>query len=152
MKCVKRWQDEGGFGSRIMSGDQQGNYLSVGSNIGLVNVYNAKSVGGDPKPKPLKNDRQPDDEYFVFTGITTTPQPACHGEQRQKRPNAFGTASHFSLSCMPSGTNHRSNWPTSKTPLGHVTSMDFSVGSEYLAIGNNKGRVLLYQLRDFTQQ
>ncbi|KIK15415.1 hypothetical protein PISMIDRAFT_640852 [Pisolithus microcarpus 441] len=29
-KCVRRWQDEGGFGSRIMSGDQQGNYLSIG--------------------------------------------------------------------------------------------------------------------------
>jgi U3 small nucleolar RNA-associated protein 18 len=44
------------------------------------------------------------------------------------------------------------NWPTSSTPLGHVTSVDFSRESEYLAIGNNRGRVLLYQLRHFTQQ
>lgn len=29
-KCVKRWQDDGGFGSRIISGDKQGNYLSIG--------------------------------------------------------------------------------------------------------------------------
>ena len=29
-KCVKRWQDEGGFGSRIMGGDQRGGYLAIG--------------------------------------------------------------------------------------------------------------------------
>lgn len=45
-----------------------------------------------------------------------------------------------------------SNWPTSSTPLGHVTSIDFSAGSEYVAIGNNRGRVLLYHLRDFSAQ
>ena len=45
-----------------------------------------------------------------------------------------------------------SNWPTSGTPLGHVTSIDFSAQSEYVAIGNTRGRVLLYHLRDFAQQ
>ena len=44
-----------------------------------------------------------------------------------------------------------SNWPTSGTPLGHVTSIDFSTGSEYVAIGNSRGRALLYHLRDFAQ-
>ena len=29
-RCVKRWQDEGGFGSRMISGDPQGKYLSIG--------------------------------------------------------------------------------------------------------------------------
>lgn len=43
-----------------------------------------------------------------------------------------------------------SNWPTSSTPLGHVTSVDFSAGSEYVAVGNTRGRVLLYHLRDFS--
>lgn len=41
------------------------------------------------------------------------------------------------------------NWPTSGTPLGHVTTMDFSTGSEYLAIGNTRGTVLLYNLRHY---
>ena len=43
-----------------------------------------------------------------------------------------------------------SNWPTSGTPLGHVSSVDFSANSEHVAIGNNRGRVLLYHLRDFS--
>ena len=29
-RCVKRWQDDGGFGSQIMTGDVGGNYLSIG--------------------------------------------------------------------------------------------------------------------------
>lgn len=41
------------------------------------------------------------------------------------------------------------NWPTSSTPLGHVTAVDFSARSEYVAIGNTRGRVLLYHLKDY---
>lgn len=42
-----------------------------------------------------------------------------------------------------------SNWPTAGTPLGKVTSIDFSKRSEYLAIGNEAGKVLLYTLDHF---
>lgn len=41
------------------------------------------------------------------------------------------------------------NWPTAGTPLGHVTTLDFSSESQYLAIGNSRGRVLLYALRSY---
>jgi U3 small nucleolar RNA-associated protein 18 len=42
-----------------------------------------------------------------------------------------------------------SNWPTSKTPLGYVWSMDFSPTSKFLAIGNDKGKCLLYKLNHY---
>lgn len=42
-----------------------------------------------------------------------------------------------------------SNWPTAGTPLGHVTALDFSSESRYMAIGNSRGRVLLYALRSY---
>ncbi|KAK0529233.1 U3 snoRNP protein [Tilletia horrida] len=41
------------------------------------------------------------------------------------------------------------NWPTSGTPLHHVTALDFSRRGEYAAIGNSKGRVLLYELKHY---
>lgn len=44
------------------------------------------------------------------------------------------------------------NWPTAGTPLGRVSSVDFSAGSEYVAIGNARGRVLLYGLKDYAVQ
>lgn len=29
-RCLRRWKDEGGFGSKVMSGDRAGNYVAVG--------------------------------------------------------------------------------------------------------------------------
>lgn len=37
------------------------------------------------------------------------------------------------------------NWPTQRTPLGYPHCLDFSPTSNYLAVGNDKGRVLLYR-------
>jgi U3 small nucleolar RNA-associated protein 18 len=42
-----------------------------------------------------------------------------------------------------------SNWPTSQTPLHHVTAVDFSPRGGYLAVGNARGRVLLYRLNHY---
>lgn len=41
------------------------------------------------------------------------------------------------------------NWPTERTPTRKVECVDFSPGGAYLAVGNNKGKVLLYRLRHF---
>jgi U3 small nucleolar RNA-associated protein 18 len=46
---------------------------------------------------------------------------------------------------VPTGTVF-SNWPSSKTPLHSVSTVSFSPGSGYLAIGNDRGRVLLYRM------
>merc|ERR1711933_217708 len=46
---------------------------------------------------------------------------------------------------MGTGTVFK-DWPTSRTPLQRVTALDLSRRSGYLAIGNERGRVLLYQL------
>ena len=51
---------------------------------------------------------------------------------------------------LPSATVY-SNWPTQQTPLHHVTAVDFSRGSEWLAVGNKRGKVLLYSLKQFTR-
>jgi len=41
------------------------------------------------------------------------------------------------------------NWPTAKTPLNRVTSVDFSRSGGMLAMANERGKVLLYQLRHY---
>ncbi|KIJ21374.1 hypothetical protein PAXINDRAFT_104411 [Paxillus involutus ATCC 200175] len=143
-KCVKRWQDEGGFGSRIMGGDQRGSYLSIGSNTGLVNVYSADSTvtTDTSKPKPLK----------TLGNLTTNISCLRYNHDSQLLAMASNVKKdQMRLIHLPSLTAF-GNWPTTSTPLGHVTSMDFSSGSEYLAIGNTRGRVLLYNLREYGQQ
>jgi U3 small nucleolar RNA-associated protein 18 len=49
---------------------------------------------------------------------------------------------------LPTGTAF-SNWPTNNTPLGRVNSLAFSSGGEYMAAGNTKGAVLLWNLKHF---
>jgi U3 small nucleolar RNA-associated protein 18 len=42
-----------------------------------------------------------------------------------------------------------SNWPSSKTPLHYVHSLAFSPHCGYFAVGNARGRVLLYRLTHY---
>ncbi|KAH9982109.1 WD40-repeat-containing domain protein [Lactifluus volemus] len=55
-RCMHRWKDDGGFGSRVLAGDRSGSYLAVGSKSGIVNVYGtgASSWRKSDRPKPLK--------------------------------------------------------------------------------------------------
>jgi hypothetical protein len=45
---------------------------------------------------------------------------------------------------VPSGTIF-SNWPTERTPIRYPYSLDFSPNGSFLAVGNDRGRVLLYR-------
>lgn len=49
---------------------------------------------------------------------------------------------------MPSSSVF-TNWPTDRTPFNRIECLDFSPGGGYLAVGNNRGKVLLYQLNHF---
>ena len=44
-----------------------------------------------------------------------------------------------------------SNWPTSRSPLNYVHAADFSPHCGFLAIGNAKGRALLYRLHHYPE-
>jgi len=143
-KCTRRWLDDGGFGSRIMHGDRGGKYLAIGANSGFVNVYDADSTSssrGD-RPKPLK----------TIGNLTTSISTLRFNHDSQLLAIASNNKKdQMRMIHLPSLTAF-ANWPTTNTPLGHVNSIDFSAGSEYLAMGNNRGRVLLYHVKDFSVQ
>ncbi|KAH6906694.1 WD40-repeat-containing domain protein [Coprinopsis sp. MPI-PUGE-AT-0042] len=145
-KCIKRWQDEGGFRSagRVLAGGSGGaGYMAVGSNSGYVNVYGSDSfsnLSSDAgRPKPLKS-----------IGNLTTPISSARFNYDSQILAIASKEKKDALRMvhLPSLTTY-SNWPTSGTPLGHVTAIDFSPRSEYVAIGNTRGRVLLYHLKDY---
>ncbi|KAJ7220009.1 WD40-repeat-containing domain protein [Mycena pura] len=145
-RCKRRWKDEGGFrgSGRALTGSSKG-WLAVGSNTGLVNVYGSDAFSQDDivsfaaQPNPVKT-----------IGHLTTPISTLrfnHDAQilavasREKKDA-------MRLIHLPSLTSF-SNWPTSSTPLGHVSAIDFSAQSEYVAVGNTRGKVLLYHLIDY---
>jgi len=154
---VRRWKDEGGFrgAGRVMAGvggnregDGEGRgkgYLAVGSNTGFVNVYGADAFTLSPpsntlgNPKPLKS----------IANLTTAVSSIRFNHDAQLMAIASQEKKDaMRLIHIPSLTSF-SNWPTSSTPLGHVTAVDFSARSEYVAIGNTRGRVLLYHLKSY---
>ncbi len=51
---------------------------------------------------------------------------------------------------LPSATVF-SNWPTQRSPLHYVHSLAFSPHSGFLAVGNARGKVLLYRLHAFSE-
>ncbi|KAK0475155.1 WD40-repeat-containing domain protein [Armillaria novae-zelandiae] len=143
-RCLRRWRDEGGFrgAGRAMAGSTTGGWMAIGSNSGLVNMYNADAFAGtssSAQPKPTK----------TIGNLTTAISTLRFNHDAQLMAVASREKKDaMKLIHLPSLTAF-SNWPTSSSPIGHVTAVDFSPRSDYLAIGNTKGRVLLYHLKDY---
>ncbi|KAK0446557.1 WD40-repeat-containing domain protein [Desarmillaria tabescens] len=138
-------QRRGGFrgAGRAMAGTTTGGWMAIGSNSGLVNMYTADAFVGTSsstaQPKPTK----------TIGNLTTAISTLRFNHDAQLMAVASREKKDaMKLIHLPSLTAF-SNWPTSSSPIGHVTAVDFSPRSDYLAIGNTKGRVLLYHLRDY---
>ncbi|KAF8761986.1 WD40 repeat-like protein [Rhizoctonia solani] len=52
-RCLRRWRDDGGFGTTIAT-EGPGRYTAVGSKSGIVNVYDTPSTLANSAPMPLK--------------------------------------------------------------------------------------------------
>ncbi|KAF5346056.1 hypothetical protein D9756_010808 [Leucocoprinus leucothites] len=146
-RCVRRWKDEGGFrgAGRVLASTQTGGaYMAIGSSSGLVNIYNPTSYSLNSSetsktPKPIKS----------IGNLTTAISSLKFNHDAQLLAMASREKNDsMRLIHVPTLTSF-SNWPTQSTPLGVVTALDFSPRSEYVAIGNKRGRVLLYHLREY---
>ncbi|KAH7330707.1 WD40-repeat-containing domain protein [Rhizoctonia solani] len=52
-RCLRRWRDDGGFGTTIAT-EGVGKYTAIGSKSGIVNVYDTPSTLASSAPVPLK--------------------------------------------------------------------------------------------------
>ncbi|CAG8474312.1 12784_t:CDS:2 [Dentiscutata erythropus] len=137
-RCVHRFRDDGGFKPTKISVSKNGHYFAIGSNSGIVNVYDETCLIL-PNPKPLKS----------IMNLTTN----VHDMKFNHDSQILGISSHskknqLKLVHLPS-LNVFPNWPNNLTPLNYVQCFDFSPASGYIAIGNDKGKALLYRLRHY---
>lgn len=139
-KCISRFQNEDGTVSSSLT--LSSSLMAVGAESGIVNLYSAKvesstiSTYAMPPLKSISNIQTlVSDLKFNNTGDILA-------ISSKMDKNAFR------LLHVPS-KGVFSNWPTSKTPLGYVSCMDFSHDSKFLAIGNDKGKCLLYKLNHY---
>ncbi|KAI8340911.1 WD40-repeat-containing domain protein, partial [Chlamydoabsidia padenii] len=139
-ECIHRWVDDGSLRTSSLSVSPNERFYATGSTSGIVNIYNETALSRNTdRPTPYKS----------IGNITTNISTMKFNFDSQ----LLAIASNSKKDCMklvhtPTG-RVVVNWPTERTPLGYVTSMDFSPNSDYIAIGNKRGRVLLYNLKDY---
>eukprot|EP00897_Mesotaenium_endlicherianum_P005819 jgi/Mesen1/5265/ME000263S04374 len=112
--------------------------------LGVVNVYDRRTfvgggtggVGGAAPLKSLMN---------LTTGVDClrfSPDAQVLAMASRLKRDAVR------LVHVPSATVF-SNWPSSRSPMHYVHALDFSPGGGYLAVGNARGKVLLYRLHHY---
>lgn len=148
-KVIRKWKDHGGVAittiqvgggtssAQLLPGKKirSNRWLATGSESGFVNVY----------------DRNGSTEKAAATldQLTTTVSSLEFSPDGQILCIASRAAKDaLRLVHLPTGTVF-SNWPTSGTPLGKVTSVAFSPRGEMLAVGNEQGKVRLWRLNHY---
>lgn len=135
-RCLHSFVDEGcirSTGLAVSAGQ-----VASASASGVVNVHNRwrADAAAEPTGRPLRAF-----ENLVTSVGTLQFSPdgsmLCMASSKQK--DALRMVHIPTLAVY-------SNWPTSRTPLGHVHCAGFSPDGSMLAIGNAKGHVLTYKL------
>ncbi|CAG8630153.1 4732_t:CDS:2 [Funneliformis caledonium] len=137
-KSVHYFMDEGGYNPKKIAISSNNNLFAIGSHSGIVNVYDGSCLSST-NPKPKKS----------IMNLTTS----VHDMKFNHDTQILGISSHskreqLKMVHLPS-FNVFPNWPNLSNPLGIVKCFDFSPNSGYLAIGNEKGKALLYKLRSY---
>ncbi|KAG0086098.1 U3 snoRNP protein [Podila epicladia] len=138
-KCLHRFMDDGGFKPTCIAVSPNDQFFAVGSRSGIVNIYDRTCLK-TRAPKALR----------AIGNLTT----AIHTMRFNHDSQILAIASkarkdQLRLVHLPS-LKVFPNWPTKGTPLSYVTCLTFSPRSGYLAIGNDKGKVLLYRLNHYS--
>lgn len=149
-RVVATWADDGAVGITVVCLGGAGSgpsslggskWLAIGSSSGIVNLYDRtawKDSDSIPsRPKPIR----------AFDHLTT---PSSH-IQFSPDGQLLLLASRWKrdalkLVHLPSCTVYR-NWPNSGTPLGRISAVAFSPGSDMLAVANEQGMVRLWEIR-----
>eukprot|EP00898_Chlorokybus_atmophyticus_P004567 jgi/Chlat1/5110/Chrsp33S05116 len=139
-RCLHKTIDDGCINPTSLAVSSRATLVATGSDSGVVNVYNwPGGLGTAPKlVKPIMNLTTSVDS-LVFSPDSQI--LACASRLKKDA---------LRLVHLPSCTVF-SNWPTSRTPLHCVTSLDFSPSGGFLAAGNARGQVLLYRLHHYSR-
>ncbi|CEI92118.1 hypothetical protein RMCBS344292_06389 [Rhizopus microsporus] len=139
-ECIKRWNDEGCIGPSVIRVSPDERYYATGSSTGIVNVYDRSVLEPESiNPKPFK----------VIESLTTRVNNILFNHDSQLMViSSQSKREQLRVIHVPTGTAY-ANWPTDGTPLNTVKCVAFSPNSDYLAIANKKGKVLLYTLKHY---
>merc|ERR1711920_805381 len=117
--------------------------LAVGTNSGNIDLFDVSGPKISPQPS------------HTVSNLTTCVD-GLNFHHNGELLVGFSRHKKDQLKMVHAGTaTVYQNWPTSSsdhksgTPLGRVSAVDFSRHGGIMAIGNQYGRVLIYQLRHY---
>ena len=156
-QCVDRHTDEGCVRATALASSPSGSGMyACGADSGVVNLYKtsigdrggAMSKQRGPLAASLRLQRTP---FKSIMSLTTKADTLKFNHDGQ----ILAIASQMkkdSLRLVHANTGTVfANWPTGQTPLRYVTDVDFSPSSGLFAIGNDRGKVLLYRLLHYAR-
>lgn len=143
-QCVRKFVDEGNLGSSSIAVSSSG-LLASGSKSGIVNMYkdvNTMSHGSSLGAETLS-------PYKTLPHLTTMVDSMRFSSDGQVLAMASRLKRDALRLIHVDTMTAFSNWPTSKSPLHYVHSVAFSPKNGYVAIGNARGRVVMYRLHHY---
>ncbi|XP_069461246.1 U3 small nucleolar RNA-associated protein 18 homolog [Ambystoma mexicanum] len=140
-RCLHRFADEGCLRATCLAASADGRHLACGSSSGVVNLYSQEDFLRHSQPRPLK----------ALMNLTTSASTLAFnptGEILAMASNAMDEAVRLvhvpTLTVFP-------NFPLFRRKNIHLAQcMDFSPGSGFFAVANNKGNALLYRLKHYS--
>jgi U3 small nucleolar RNA-associated protein 18 len=138
-ECVHRFNDHGSIKPGKIAVSLNGEWLATGANTGVVNLYAMDRCMASENPEP---------EKAVMNILSPISTLVFHPSSQLLAFGSNEMVDAMRLLHVPS-LRVVKNWPTSNTPLNFVWSIDFSKDGKFIAIGNGKGKVLLYRFRAF---
>ncbi len=147
-RCMRQFYDEGSLGASTLAvtGTSSSTMLASGSKSGIVNIYNDVTRNMPTQVSIGAETLQPVKTLTHLTTVVDSMSFSSDGQilvmaSRMKRDA-------LRLIHVPTMTAF-SNWPTSKSPIHYVHSVAFSPSTGYVAIGNARGRVIMYRLHHY---
>ena len=144
-RCLYRHQDHGCLHSSAIAAIDD--YYACGSGSGVVNLYENQIDKYMNKNNNTSSTAMLPSKTIMSLTTRTDVLRFNHDESLLAISSQMKKDS-LKIFHVPSKTVY-SNWPTAQTPLHYVTSVDFSANSGMLAIGNDRGKVLLYRLKHY---
>ncbi|KAI9223471.1 WD40-repeat-containing domain protein [Blastocladiella britannica] len=153
-RCVAKWNDAGGFKNGAIAA--HGDWLATGSYSGVVNVYRSTALTSSTTLSSNSGDGESLSDAYASMKLAkpvsnlTTPISRVLFNHDAQIMCMFSRAKKDALKMvhLPTCTVF-ANWPTVRTPLSYVQSVAFSPNGGMIAIGNDKGRVIVYGLKDY---
>ncbi|XP_034950766.1 U3 small nucleolar RNA-associated protein 18 homolog [Chelonus insularis] len=138
-RCVHKAIDDGCITNGAVAISPSSQFLATGSKQGVVNIYETESVFSQRVPQPCK---------IVKNLVTPITAMKFNSTSEILAIASNLTENAFRMVHFPS-LNVFSNFPTSHTVMNHPLTIDFSPGSGFMSVTNDKNNAFLYRLKHY---